>query len=373
MEGTLELARANRYDPVRDIVRLDRGKAAMDETRAELGQLINASNNRIVARLSAVQENSRLLTWISVIASLLIVLVVGAAMWTAMQYMRELLRARHAVETANASLESRVKARTYDLTLANEEIQRYAYIVTHDLRAPLVNIVGFTSELESGLKTIKDYVSTTANENIAADGLDIRSIIDEEMPEAIGFIRASTTKMDGLINAILKLSREGRRQLRSEQVDLRALVDRTFASVQHQIDERRAKVEVIGYLPTITSDRLALEQIFGNLIDNALKYLAPDRPGEIRISAAEGVGTVLIEVADNGRGIAPEDHERIFELFRRAGSQNVAGEGIGLAHVRAMVRRLGGDIAVESEIGRGSRFKITLPKYLAFTTEAKEA
>jgi signal transduction histidine kinase len=179
--------------------------------------------------------------------------------------------------------------------------------------------------------------------------------------------------MDKLINAILKLSREGRRQLNPETVDLQALVEGTIASIQHQLAEKGTSIEVTGHLPTVISDRLALDQIFGNLIDNAVKYLAPGRPGEIRIGAVDFPTVVMVEITDNGRGIAATDHERIFELFRRSGTQNVAGEGIGLAHVRALVRRLGGEIAVESEIGRGSVFKVRLPKYLSRTNEAKEA
>jgi signal transduction histidine kinase len=366
MIATLDLASAGTYDPVRDIADLDRGKLAMDDIRRLLSGFIIDSNDRIAARLSDMQANSRLLTWISVSASLLIVLVTGAAIWTATQYMRELLEAHHAVEAANASLEGRVKERTVDLTRANEEIQRYAYIVTHDLRAPLVNIVGFTSELESGLKTIQSYAGD-------GGGAEVQAAVKEEMPEAIGFIRASTTKMDKLINAILKLSREGRRQLHPERVDLKALVDGTVASVQHQLEEKNVEIEVSNNLPTISSDRLALEQIFGNLIDNAVKYLSPGRSGKIEVTVIDFPTVVLIEVVDNGRGIAREDQERIFELFRRSGGQTVAGEGIGLAHVRALVGRLGGEITVESEIGRGSKFKVRLPKYLSAAADLKDA
>jgi signal transduction histidine kinase len=145
-----------------------------------------------------------------------------------------------------------------------------------------------------------------------------------------------------------------------------------FASVQHQLDEKNIEVKVDDDLPIIFSDRLGIEQIFGNLVDNAIKYLSPDRPGEIRISTTDRSSFVEIDVADNGRGIAPADHERIFELFRRSGPQSVKGEGIGLAHVRTMVRRMGGDITVESDIGRGSRFKVRLPKYLRVVAESKD-
>jgi len=133
--------------------------------------------------------------------------------------------------------------------------------------------------------------------------------------------------------------------------------------------EINATVEIDGRMPTIVSDRLALEQVFGNLLDNAIKYLSADRPGRITVSSKSQPGWISVEMADNGRGIAAADHERIFDLFRRAGIQDKAGEGIGLAHVRALVRRLGGDVTVESEIGQGSRFTVSLPRTLTKSLE----
>src|SRR5262249_26446956 len=116
--------------------------------------------------------------------------------------------------------------------------------------------------------------------------------------------------------------------------------------------------------PIVVSDRLALEQVVGNVVDNAVKYLARDRPGRIAVAVTSSPGRIGIAISDNGRGIAEQDRERIFELFRRAGAQDRPGEGIGLAHVRALARRLGGDISVRSELGRGSTFQIDLPARL---------
>ena len=110
---------------------------------------------------------------------------------------------------------------------------------------------------------------------------------------------------------------------------------------------------------------MSLEQIFGNLLDNAVKYLQPGRQGKIQIDAEDHGAHVVIKVIDNGRGIADQDQERVFELFRRAGRQDKAGEGIGLAHVRAQVRRLGGDVTVRSRLGEGSEFRVLLPRSLA--------
>jgi signal transduction histidine kinase len=104
--------------------------------------------------------------------------------------------------------------------------------------------------------------------------------------------------------------------------------------------------------------------VLGNLIDNAVKYHSSKRPLHIAVRGAEVDGRVVIEVADNGRGVDPRDHERIFELFRRSGPQTQAGEGIGLAHVRALVHRLGGVITCTSALDQGSVFRLSLPRVL---------
>jgi signal transduction histidine kinase len=243
-------------------------------------------------------------------------------------------------------------------------VQRFAYIVSHDLRSPLVNVMGFTSELEAAGKTIDrqmTVVETAAPELVEVEAL---TAVREDMPEAVAFIRASTEKMDRLINAILKLSRDGRRNLVTENLDVAPMLQAIADSVRHQTDAADAEI-VVGDLPWIESDRLSLEQIFGNLIDNAVKYLDPARPGRIEITGTDVAGGwVEYAITDNGRGIAPRDHERVFELFRRAGRQDRPGEGLGLAFVRNSVRRLGGSIDVESELGKGSTFRLKFPKRL---------
>jgi signal transduction histidine kinase len=335
----------------------------MDGLRNVLGSIIATSDQRVGALLGSQQQTTVALFWVNALSSGLILALALAAGWTVARYTGELVEARRAVAMSNLTLESRVKDRTIALARANDEIQRFAYIVSHDLRAPLVNIVGFTSELESSTQALQRFVahaSVPETDTTLAD--EAKTAVDEDLPEAIGFIRASTSKMDRLINAILKLSREGRRELRPEPVDLKAVFEAIAASLQHQLDTAGARIDITKTLPTLVSDRLAIEQVFGNLIDNAVKYLSADRPGLIEISGTTAGSFLTLDVTDNGRGIAVGDQERIFELFRRAGTQNTAGEGIGLAHVRALVRRLGGDIAVTSELGRGSRFRVTLPR-----------
>jgi len=122
------------------------------------------------------------------------------------------------------------------------------------------------------------------------------------------------------------------------------------------------KAEVtIGPLPDLVVDKAAAEQIFGNLLDNALKYLEPARSGKIEVTAEQNAGETIFTIRDNGRGIATEDTQKVFELFRRVGRQDVPGEGMGLTYVKTLVRRLGGRIWCESEPGVGSAFSFTIP------------
>ncbi|KQX39841.1 histidine kinase [Devosia sp. Root436] len=364
MEHTIELVRAGRVAEALAVVDTDNGKAAMDRSRVFFDALIKAADDRLSTGVRDQRDAATALRWVTIVGAFVILAVAGGAIWTVMTHTRELASARREVDLANTGLEERVRERTSELGRANEEIQRFAYIVTHDLRAPLVNIMGFTSELETSVGQLAGYMKDHPD-----DGdphlAEARVAATEDLPEAITFIRAATRKMDSLINAILKISREGRRQLKAETLDLGDIIAATVASVQHQIAESGGVATVDVQVPRITSDRLSLEQIFGNLLDNAVKYQQPGRPLNIVVRARQAWGNrIEIEIEDNGRGIAAADHERVFELFRRAGTQSQPGEGIGLAHVRTMVRSLGGDITLRSEPDAGTTFIITLPRDL---------
>jgi signal transduction histidine kinase len=302
------------------------------------------------------------------IGSGLVVLLALISIWLVRRSALARDDAEARLRDANVNLEGVVDERTADLREANNEIQRFAYIVSHDLRSPLVNIMGFTSELEElGGDIFRRIGSLThvpadgpplPDGEIALEGPDKQ--LSDDFSEALGFIKSSIAKMDRLISAILNLTREGRREFQPEKIDTRELIEAIVSTLAHQAAEAQAEIH-IAPLPDLVSDRLALEQIFSNLIDNAIKYLKPGVPGEIRIRGRTKLGYAIFEISDNGRGIDAKDHQRIFDLFRRAGTQDKPGQGIGLAHVRALVRRLGGTMSVSSELNTGSTFTITLP------------
>lgn len=363
MEETINLKRQRLDEKAIALFRTNRGKALMDEANVLLSGAIKAAETRLIQGVSEHSRNARWLRWVSIVGGAIIIAVVAAAAFAVFRYTRELQEAREEVSALNADLEVRVKERTAQLAHANDEVQRFAYIVTHDLRAPLVNIMGFTSELEDSVARLQALIDKTDAGRDLTDpvAIDARQAATEDFPEALRFIRSSTRKMDSLINAILRISREGRRALRSEAVDVAGVLQSSLSAIGHQLSSAGGSVDVDVGVPTLATDRLAFEHIIGNLLDNAVKYRSPLRSLQIRVAVEEAAGKkVKIRIEDNGRGIAQADLERVFELFRRAGSQDQPGEGIGLASVRILARRLGGDVEVTSTIGEGTIFEVTL-------------
>ena len=367
LDETLGLARRGDGAAALALVQTDRGQRDMETIRAIADGMETAEQAAVATQFAAINDRGRMLVTIDAAGLAGLVALAALLAYGIRRYVADLRAARAALEranrdleTSNATLERTVRVRTSDLVEANEEIQRFAYIVSHDLRAPLVNIMGFTSELETAAGSLAAFVGEIGAREPDTLPADVAAAANDDIPEAIRFIKASTAKMDRLIGAILRLSREGRRVLAPERLDMREVLASIADTVQHQASGRNAEI-VIEDAPSLVVDRVAAEQIFGNLIDNAIKYLKPGRPGVVRVGGRVEGGMAVFEVRDNGRGIAPRDRERIFELFRRAGDQTVPGEGIGLAHVRALVRRLGGAITCDSVLDEGTVFRVRLP------------
>ena len=261
--------------------------------------------------------------------------------------------------TERKQAEEQLKRYATKLEQVNEEVKQFAYIVSHDLRAPLVNLKGFSAELRADLAVAGSALIETLPYLDERRRQIVSLALEEDIPESLAFIEASVTRMDHFINAVLRLSRLGRRELRFEPVDMNALVQVALQTLAHQIDEHQTQVSV-GALPEVVADRISMEQIMGNILGNAVKYLESGRSGELEITGEQGPDGTTFQVRDNGRGIAERDMERVFAPFRRAGRQDVAGEGMGLAYVQTLVRRHGGRIWCESELGVGTTFVFTI-------------
>jgi signal transduction histidine kinase len=269
-------------------------------------------------------------------------------------------RAQQELQEARDNLERKVEERTAMLKNANDEISTFAYIISHDLRSPLVNLRGFTGELQESIKFIREH-TLPRRDLTEAQHEALSRVFERDIPEALDFVVSAVRRMDSLTGAVLKLSRLGRRDLTLTRVDVAHVVQTIVDTLAFQLKQKNSTVS-IRQMPHVLSDQIAIEQIMGNLITNAVQYLSPDRPGRIEVWGEEREDDVRFCVRDNGRGIAPDDHHKVFEPFRRAGKQDTPGEGMGLAYVQTLIRRLGGLITFTSEPGVGTTFIVSLPK-----------
>jgi GAF domain-containing protein/signal transduction histidine kinase len=243
-----------------------------------------------------------------------------------------------ALALENARLFADVEAQAAVLAKQNVELNAFTYSVSHDLKSPLVTIQAMCGLLQ------EDY-----GDRLDEDGLRVLSRIT-----------ANTTHMASLIGDLLALSRIGREARPAEAVLARDVVHAVLDGLSDLIQARGVAVEVNADV-TVWAVRVQLEQIFANLIGNAVKYLGDTATPRIEIGAEEGERAVEFWVRDNGIGIDPAYHERIFELFQRLRDVEAEGTGVGLAIVKKILDSAGGRIWVESVPGQGATFRFTWP------------
>ena len=249
-----------------------------------------------------------------------------------------------------------------DLEQKNQEIEMFVYSVSHDLRSPLVNLQGFGRELGLARNDLQELLR---GELTAADRERALQLADRDMAESVHFIQTAVTRLSNIIDALLRLSRAGRVEYHAELVDLKPVVQRIVEAMRGTIAARGAEV-VIQDLPPVWGDAAAVEQIFANLIGNAINYLDPQRPGKVEIGSVEreveGIDKARTYfVRDNGLGIADAYLPKVFAIFQRLHGEVAGGEGVGLALVRRVVERHGGQVWVESIEGAGSTFFVAFP------------
>jgi PAS domain S-box-containing protein len=244
----------------------------------------------------------------------------------------EQVRARHQIEEKAAELEHLAAA----LERSNRELDQFAYVTSHDLKAPL-----------RGIANLSQWVEEDLGENIT-----------EEVREHLSLMRGRVHRMEALIEGILEYSRAGRVRGEVEPVDVGGLL--------HEIVDllnppEGTRVEIADGMPSLFTERLPLQQVFMNLIGNAVKYAGRD-DAHIRIEAVPVAGGYRFDVTDDGPGIAPEYHDRIFGIFQTLHARDeVEGTGIGLSLVRKIVGSRGGRVWVESAEGEGASFRFIWP------------
>ncbi len=246
-----------------------------------------------------------------------------------------------------------------ELAEKNKELEAIVYTVSHDLRSPLVNVQGFGKQLNRACEVIRD-AAATAGEGGAVPAAALKQPLEVSIPQALRFINAGVQKMDTLLSGLLRYSRLGRVALNLRPLNMNGLIAEVTTAMTFQLDEARAEVQV-DPLPICVGDHVQTSQVFGNILDNALKYRDPNRRLQIRITGQLRDGQAIYALADNGGGIAPEHQAKIFEMFHRLNPDATVGEGLGLTIAQRVLERQKGRIWVESRVGHGSTFYILLP------------
>jgi signal transduction histidine kinase len=254
------------------------------------------------------------------------------------------------------------KNREEELRQLNADMEAFTYITSHDMRSPLVNLKGFSHELALAVQEVDDLLEPQKKTLGTEAWARLEHILRKDIPEALGFIGNAVDRMDTLTTAILDLSRIGKFVYRDELVDAQAIFDKCLGAQSYEISNKKVEVTVKP-LPELVTDPIALEQVFSNLLDNAVKYLKPGEPGRIEMSCQETSRDYVFIIRDNGRGIDAEDSDRVFNIFRRArNTGDVRGLGLGMAFVKATLRKMNGAIWFESQLNVGTAFHVSLPK-----------
>jgi PAS domain S-box-containing protein len=246
------------------------------------------------------------------------------------------------------NLELKVKERTADLDMlidelkrSNKELQQFAYVSSHDLQEPLRTIASFTQLMERRYK----------------------GQLDEDADEFMEYIVDAAKRMQQLIQDLLEYSRVATRGEELKQVNTEKVLKNVLYNLKTSIDENNAEI-TYDNLPMVMVDKGQLDQLFQNLISNAIKFKKPDEPPRIHISASkdENNNHYIFSVSDNGIGMDPQYFDRIFTIFQHLHTMDeYEGTGIGLSISKRIIERHGGSIWVESSLGKGSTFYFTIP------------
>lgn len=221
----------------------------------------------------------------------------------------------------------------------NRELKDFTYMVSHDLKAPIFTIRGMLSVVQE----------------------DFQGELSPGLDEILMHISNASIRLEKLVASVLEYSKIGSQELMLEPVALDEVFTEVLQDHQHLMEAKNAEI-LRGDLPTVIGDKLCLSQVFSNLIGNALKYCHPDRPPRITVEGSKrGIPHIVdISVTDNGLGIPSDRLDGIFRPFTRLHGEEIEGTGIGLASVRKLVDKQGGQVAVTSTIGEGSTFVVSL-------------
>jgi light-regulated signal transduction histidine kinase (bacteriophytochrome) len=250
----------------------------------------------------------------------------------------EVLRSEEAIREVNASLERRISERTADLVAVNQELEAFNYSVSHDLRAPLRHIDGYS-------KILKD---------------DYGSSLPDDGRRCIEHIRSGARRMGRMVDELLELSRTSRRELSTQLTGLGSLVAEVLEELKPELEDRQIEWR-IGELPFADCDPALTRQIFANLLANAVKFTRQRTPAVIEVGQAMSEGQTALFVRDNGVGFSMKYADKLFGVFQRLHRrEDFEGTGVGLATVQRIVHKHGGRIWAQAELDKGATFYFTL-------------
>jgi signal transduction histidine kinase len=324
---------------------IDRLRGGATESKAEqLRQAVGELEGSLSLNLEEQIGQQRVLsTAVFILFLAATVVMIFVCVWlynNLVSYMHNSRAAHAELEQLNAELEHRIAERTLDLSKANEELQQFAYVASHDLQEPIRTITSFTQLLANRY----------------------HGRLDQDADEFIDYIVSSSRRMTDLINGLLALVRLRKLALPRGPVSIEKLLHDAESSLQAAIRESNARVESTP-LPFLATDPVQITQLFMNLIGNAIKYRRSADP-VIKVSARRDTEEWVFAVEDNGQGFEQQYAERIFGLFQRLHGREIQGTGMGLSIARKIVERHGGRMWAESRVGTGSTFYFTLPNSL---------
>ena len=342
----LKVQKAQGFAPAVELTKSNGSEESMDRIRTRIGELENELDRM---QSNYLDSQRRLNRWRFIVFALGTLVLIAVMIWLyndMLSYLEARDAAHGQLQALNTELEGRIEERTRDLTQANEELQQFAYVASHDLQEPLRTITSFTQLLESRYK----------------------GRLDEDADEFIGYIVTSSRRMSDLINGLLALVRLRRAGQTTVPISFEKLLEEAEVILQAAIRESQAEIRH-GALPALVVDKVQFSQVLQNLIANSIKYRR-DEPPRISVQARRDQTQWIFSVSDNGQGFNQQFAERIFGLFQRLHSRDVEGTGMGLSIARKILERHGGRIWAESKEGVGSTFYFSLPVSLEVSRQA---
>ena len=339
LKRTVEIRRTSGLAEVMTVISSNQGLHSMEAIQAVAKKMRLTENSLLQERLKDQWSTGR---WVTGLFAFSIAITTALLLWAERlitRYASNAARSQEEVRQLNSQLEQRIEARTAQLQRSNEDLERFAYVASHDLQEPL--------------RLVGSYVGLLAHR--------YRGKLDTDADSFIQFAVDGSKRMQNMIDDLLAYSRAGTQALNTSIVDMNSVLTQAVGNVQVAIEESDAEI-TWDAMPPIQADEIKLVQVFQNLFSNSIKFRNTDKPPRVHVASRKDGENWIITVQDNGIGFDPKYSDRIFMLFQRLHSVGkYPGTGLGLAIMKRIIELHGGTVSVDSTPGEGSTFYLTLP------------